>query len=96
MRIKWWHIGLLICLGVALLSPLASTSPDGLERVAEDQGFIEVAHEAPYQLIADYLFPGVGNEAAATILAGIAGTLIMFGVGFGVARLLRAEKSARG
>jgi len=30
-----------------LLSPLASSSPDGLERVAEDKGFIDAAEAPP-------------------------------------------------
>jgi hypothetical protein len=89
MRVKWWHIALVICLAVAFLSPLASSSPDGLERVGEDHGFIEQAQEAPFQLIADYLFPGIENEALATILAGIIGTLVIFGAVYGLARLLR-------
>ena len=89
MKLKWWHIGLLLALAVALISPLASSAPDGLERVAEDKGFIETAKDGPYSLIADYVFPGVGNEAAATILAGIVGTVILFGLSYGVARLLR-------
>lgn len=89
MRLKWWHVALLICLVVALLAPLASSSPDGLERVAKDKGFIESALEAPYQLIADYLFPGIENEALATILAGIIGTLILFGVVYSMAWLLK-------
>jgi len=92
MRLKWWHIALLICLAVALLAPLASSSPDGLERVAKDKGFIESALEAPFQVIADYLFPGIENEALAAILAGIIGTLVLFGVAYGLARLLRLRK----
>ena len=40
MRLKWWVAGYFIALAVALLSPLASGSPDGLERVAEDRGFL--------------------------------------------------------
>ena len=58
MRIKWWHIALIVCLAVVFLSPLASSSPDGLERVAEDHEFVEQSREAPFQIIADYLFPG--------------------------------------
>ena len=77
MRIKWWHIGLLIALAVALISPLASASPDGLERVAEDEGAAGLAWEPPYQFIADYVLPGIQNEALATILAGIIGTVIV-------------------
>jgi hypothetical protein len=92
MKLKWWHIGLALALLLAILSPLASSAPDGLERVAENQGFIETAKGGPYNLIADYLFPGIHNHAAATILAGLVGTAIIFGITYGVARLLRLRK----
>jgi hypothetical protein len=92
VKSKWWLISLLVCLAVACISPLASSSPDGLERVAEDRGFIELAGEAPYQVIADYVFPGVANEALATILAGVVGTLVLFGAAYGLARLLTLRK----
>ena len=36
--LKWWHVALAIALVLAFVSPLASGSPDGLERVAEDEG----------------------------------------------------------
>jgi hypothetical protein len=85
----WWVAGLLLALAVALLSPLASPHPDGLERVAEDQGFLDRAEEAPYEAIPGYLFPGIENEAAATVLAGVVGTLVLFGLGYGLAWLLR-------
>jgi hypothetical protein len=92
MKLKWWHIGLLICLAIALLSPLASSSPDGLEKVAEEKGFIEEALEPFYQVIPDYVFPGVENEAVATIIAGLIGTLILFGMAYGLAQLVRSRK----
>jgi len=92
MKSKWWLTGFLVCLAVACFSPLASSSPDGLERVAEDKGFIDLAQEAPFQIIADYVFPGIGNEAMATILAGLIGTLILFGAGYGVAWLIKSKK----
>jgi hypothetical protein len=92
VKSKWWLISLLVCLAVACISPLASSSPDGLERVAEDRGFIELAGEAPYQVIADYVFPGVANEALATILAGVVGTLVLFGAAYGLAWLLTLRK----
>lgn len=92
---KWWQIGLIACLIVACLSPLASSSPDGLERVAEDKGFISLGQGAPFQVIADYVFPGIENEALATILAGITGTLILFGAVYILAWLvLRKKKPA--
>ena len=92
MKLKWWLIGLFVCLAVACISPLASSSPDGLERVAEDKGFIDLGQEAPFQVIADYVFPGMENEALATILAGLIGTLIVFGVAYGVAWLLKSRR----
>ena len=81
-----------ICLVVASFAPLASSSPDGLERVAGDKGFIDLAQEAPFQVIAGYVFPGIENEALATILAGIIGTLILFGVVYALAWLLVIRK----
>ena len=92
MKPKWWLIALLACLAVACLAPLASSSPDGLERVAEDKGFIDLGREAPFQIIADYVFPGIENEALATILAGLIGTLILFGIAYGMAWLVKSGK----
>lgn len=87
-----WGIGLLIALGLAVASPLASANPDGLEWVAEQKGFLETAREPLYNLIPDYVFPGISNEALATILAGIVGTLLVFGVALGVAYLRRSRQ----
>ncbi len=89
LRKYWWVIGLLLALGVALLSPLASPHPDGLERVAEDEGFLDQAQDAPYQVIPDYAFPGIENEALATIVAGLVGTILLFAAGYALAWLLR-------
>jgi len=91
MKTKWWLVALLVCLAVAGLSPLASSAPDGLERVAEDKGFIALAQDSPFQIIADYVFPGIENEAVATIIAGLIGTLILFGVVYGLAWLLKSR-----
>ncbi len=46
-----------------------------------------------YRLIPDYVFPGISNQALATILAGIVGTLLVFGVALGVAYLRRNGKA---
>ena len=78
MRLRWWIVGYLLAVGIAFLAPLASSSPDGLERVAEDKGFLEQAGNAPFSLISDYLFPGVDNEALATILAGVVGVTVVY------------------
>ena len=70
--------GLGIALVIAIFSPLASSSPDGLERVAEDKAFVDKGEkDPPYKLIADYAFPWVGNEDAATILGGVVGVVVV-------------------
>lgn len=93
MKKKEILFGLLLAALVALfLSPFASSRPDGLERVAQDKGFLQKAEEAKPVVsspIPDYMFPGLKNEKVATSMAGILGTLAMFGVGYGVARLLK-------
>ncbi|TET26566.1 MAG: hypothetical protein E3J67_01265 [Dehalococcoidia bacterium] len=93
MKKKWWLVAFLVCLAVASFSPLASSSPDGLERVAEDKGFIDLGQESPFQIIADYVFPGIENEALATIVAGLIGTTVLFGVAYGIAWLVKTKAS---
>jgi len=67
--------GLLIALALAIfLSPFASSHPDGLERVAEDKGFIQYARSE-----GNYDWPG----------AGLVGTLVVFVSGYGLAILLK-------
>jgi len=92
---RWWIAGLIIALAVTILSPLASAWPDGLERVAEDRGFIDRALDPFYEIIPDYVLPGVPNEALATILAGMVGVLVVFSLAFGVAYTLRGRQGDR-
>jgi cobalt/nickel transport system permease protein len=42
------------------------------------KSFLDNAQGPLYQIIPDYVFPGVSNQAAACILAGILGTLPVF------------------
>ncbi len=83
-----------IALAIALLlSPFASLWPDGLDKVAKDLGFFEKGEGAEVLRapMPDYKFPGVDSEGFSTALSGSIGTLAMFGIGFGVARLLRRK-----
>ena len=89
-----WVAGLAIAAALAIISPLASAHPDGLEWIAEQQGFLNTAKEPIYNIIPDYVFPGVSNEALATILAGITGTLIVFAVALIVAYTRRSRQTA--
>ena len=88
-----WVAGLLLALLLAVASPLASANPDGLEWVAEQQNFLDRAEGPLFNLIPDYVLPGVSNEALATILAGILGTLIVFGAALGIAYARRRKAS---
>ncbi len=92
---KWWLGALVVCLLVAVISPLASSSPDGLEKIAEDKGFFGLAMDSPFQIIADYIFPGIENEPVATILAGVIGTLVLFGFVYGLSWLIRSRRAER-
>lgn len=88
-----WVGGLSIAALLAVLSPLASTHPDGLEWVAGQKGFLEAARAPLYNLLPDYMFPGISNDALATIVAGIIGMLLVFGVALGVASMRRSKKA---
>ncbi len=91
MKIKDVILGLSIAIILAIFSFLASSSPDGLERVAEDRNFIEHAASIMKSPIPDYVFPGIANEKIAGSLAGILGVIAVFGLGFGLARILKRK-----
>jgi cobalt/nickel transport system permease protein len=80
-----WVGGLAIAMLLAIASPLASSHPDGLEWVAEQQGFLQNTQAPSFEVIPDYVLPGVSNEALATILAGVIGVIIVFGVALSIA-----------
>lgn len=89
--------GLLAALFLALaLSPFASSFPDGLERVAEDKGFLEKGEGDPVVAspVPDYSWPGIRSEKLATSAAGVMGTLLVFGVAYGFGVLLKKKGTA--
>lgn len=92
-------LGLGISLLIALvLSPFASSDPDGLERVAQDLKFedkaLEVAptqQQLPFHAVFDeYALRGVPDkiEFVATPIAGLVGTLVTFGLAWGLGKVL--------
>ncbi len=94
MKSKWWIIGLSIALLLAIISPIASKFPDGLDRFAEDYNFTGKAVEPSFTVMPDYFFPGITGDATAIIIAGVLGTLILFGLVFGLATLLKSKHEA--
>lgn len=96
-------VGLLVALLLAgVVSGFASSSPDGLEKVAQEQGFADAARDSALAdgPLADYTVRGVGNERLSTGLAGVLGVGVTFAFGLGLFALVRragrAEAAAEG
>jgi len=101
--------GLWIFLGVALVvaillgvfvSPFASKSPDGLDKTAEDKGFVEKAEDAKplwtHSPMKEYAIPGVTNEKVSTGLTGLFGVLITLVVALAIGFLVYGLGHLRG
>jgi len=90
-------VGFAVSLFIAgFASYYASSSPDGLEKVAEDIGFIETAKENTNAgtTLADYGVKGVDNERLSTGTAGVIGVLATAGVSTGLFLVLRRRSGA--
>lgn len=92
-----WGAGLLVTLLLAgVVSFYASSSPDGLEWVAEQHGFVDAALQSAataYSPLADYQLVGMSDERASGGLVGVIGTVIVLAVGMGVMWLLGRSKT---
>lgn len=92
--------GLLVGLALAVfVSPFASSSPDGLEKVAAEEGFDETAKDSAVadSPLADYGVEGIDDDRAGTAVSGLVGVLLTFGLGlgiFGLVRVLRRDERA--
>lgn len=73
--------GIVLALIIAMfISPFASSYPDGLEKVAENLGFIDKAEgivSENYFIIPDYSFGAVSSEFWQTAIAGFFGVLVI-------------------
>ncbi|MEZ5117679.1 MAG: cobalt ECF transporter T component CbiQ [Candidatus Nanopelagicales bacterium] len=83
----WGFLAVGLALSVVLagvVSFYASAAPDGLEKVAEDQGFLASAEDSAVagSPLADYGVAGVSDERFSVGLAGLIGVLIMVAVAF--------------
>jgi cobalt/nickel transport system permease protein len=78
----WVLAGLAIAMALAVfVSPFASSSPDGLEKVAASKGFEQAAASQPtwdFSPLPDYAFPGIHSAGVATAVAGGIGTVVLF------------------
>ena len=94
---RLFAIGLLVALVVAVvISQFASSSPDGLEFVAEEQGFAETAedHAVGDSPLADYGEGLSSNDGVNTAVAGLVGTLLTLAIGYGLFWMVRRRDHA--
>jgi len=61
-----------------ILSPHASSLPDGLERVAIRYGFVEKEKKIVDAPFPDYQVKVTKNEKVSTVLAGLIGSVVVF------------------
>jgi hypothetical protein len=90
--------GLLVVIGLAMpVSGFASSSPDGLNKVAEDHGFAANARQHLFENgpLAGYAVKGVSNDRLSTGISGLIGVLVTFGIGLALFAVVRAMRSGR-
>jgi cobalt/nickel transport system permease protein len=78
----------------AVVSQFAADDPDGLERVAEDTGFIGSGqdHTLADFVFADYATAGIDNETLSLAVAGVVGTIVTLLVAYGLFMGLRETR----
>jgi hypothetical protein len=84
--------GLVVALLLAfLVGPEASNAPDGLNKVAADQGFAgqQQAHPLENGPLAGYGVKGVDDQRTSRGVAGVVGVVVTFALGCGLFGLVR-------
>ena len=76
---------------LAVFIPLASSSPDGLERIVENFG---VQETAPIWngIMSDYTIATIANPYISTLIAGILGTVIVLVATYLLGMVIEAKK----
>jgi cobalt/nickel transport system permease protein len=94
-KFRGWLVPVVsIFLVAGVLSLFASAWPDGLEKVAENLGFIKLADQVRIVVptpLADYGIEGWGPIG--TSIAGLLGSAICFAVAFGIAKVVRPKNA---
>lgn len=94
--VGWFIVGLAITVFIAVVvSQFASDEPDGLEYVAEQQGFDDAAdeHDLAEAPLADYGENLESNSRISTGVAGLIGVVAALGLGFGLFWIIRSPGS---
>jgi len=76
----WAAVGIVVVLLLVFLSPFANPNPDGLEQVAQTQGFDVQAQNPTYTILPDYTVPFIQSDILTTIAAGLIGVVVVGGL----------------
>lgn len=90
-------LGLVVALVLAgIVSFYASSSPDGLNKVAADHGIAatEAQHAAKESPLAGYSTKGVGDQRLSGAVAGVAGVALTLGLATGVFWVVKRRQPA--
>jgi cobalt/nickel transport protein len=88
-------VGIVVSLFFAgVVSNFASGNPDGLEKVAEDTGFIESAQDSAVaeSPLADYGVSFIENDFLSTGLSGVLGVVVTALLAFGLFKFLKPKQ----
>ena len=75
---SFYGLFILLILILTLITPYASSSPDGLESVAESFGFNEDAGVVLF--LEDYGFENINNNFLSTVLSAVLGIVVIVGL----------------
>ena len=75
---SFYGIFILLILLLTLITPYASSSPDGLESVAESYGFNEESGIVLF--LDDYGITNINNNFLSTVLSAVLGIVVIFGL----------------
>jgi hypothetical protein len=96
---RWVVVGVAVValLLAGVVSFYASSSPDGLNRVAADKGFAstEKKHSSDRSPLAGYESKGVDDPRMSKAVAGVTGTVLVLVLAGGLALLVRRRDASR-
>ena len=89
-----YFLGITVLL-VVIVAPFSASEPDGLEWVADRQGFSQKAKaEGKHAWLREYQIPGVKNATLGTILSGLMGIVLVFGLTYALGKMYKKSKAS--
>jgi len=74
-KVSFYGLFIILILLLSLITPFASSSPDGLESVAEEFGFTQT--DGVILLLDDYGISAVNNDFISTVLSALLGVIVL-------------------